>query len=139
MKKNLSLTSLEPFIRFEIREGVAVFRLTDDIIDTPTVRGNPRLPYGKESQLPGQQVKGDASALPEISDFGPPQASRHVNTVSEKQGAPPRVRAAARKGAIRYNDTPSPSLTAKISTMSKLPCVPLSALSALSGGLCTKK
>jgi len=33
MKKNLSLTSLEPFIRFEIREGVAVFRLTDDIID----------------------------------------------------------------------------------------------------------
>jgi enoyl-CoA hydratase/carnithine racemase len=33
MKKNLSLTSLEPFIRFEIREGIAVFRLTDDIID----------------------------------------------------------------------------------------------------------
>ena len=34
MKKKLSLTSIEPYIRFEIREGVAVFRLTDDIIDT---------------------------------------------------------------------------------------------------------
>ncbi|MEA3224406.1 MAG: enoyl-CoA hydratase/isomerase family protein [Planctomycetota bacterium] len=33
MKKNLSLTSIEPFIRVEIREGVAVFRLTDDVID----------------------------------------------------------------------------------------------------------
>jgi len=33
MKKNLSLTSIEPFIRFEMREGVAVFRLTDDVID----------------------------------------------------------------------------------------------------------
>ena len=33
MKKKLSLTSIEPFIRVEIREGVAVFRLTDDVID----------------------------------------------------------------------------------------------------------
>jgi len=33
MKKKLSLTSLEPFIRVEIREGIAVFKLTDDVID----------------------------------------------------------------------------------------------------------
>ena len=33
MKKKLSLTSMEPYIRFEMREGVAVFRLTDDFID----------------------------------------------------------------------------------------------------------
>jgi len=33
MKKNLSLANLEPFIRTEILEGVAVFRLTDDVID----------------------------------------------------------------------------------------------------------
>jgi len=50
--------------------------------------------------------RGDASALPEISDFGPLQASRHADTVSEEQGAPPRVCAVARKGAMQLRRCP---------------------------------